>query len=362
MPILKKISFYQYKNYLQQSFAFTKPIVCIYGQNGCGKTNILDAIYYLGYTKSYFGKKDALMVSHNQQGMYIEGLFEQQNNEDLQAKIIIRPTGKKELYQNQEEVKQLSKHIGLLPCIMVAPDDMYIINEGSEYRRKLMDSILGQTHPLYLQQLLQYQKVLEQRNGLLKNWEAIGNTGTTLLELYNTNLAQLGSAIHIARLQWIQDFAPMVAENYNVISESNYAISINVQTSVTTTNYIEQLNNYWHKDIASKRTNFGVHKDDLIFTFNTHFSFKEVGSQGQKKSLLFALKIAQFYYIKKVLGRTPILLLDDVFEKLDSQRSKALLQMITNNNGQTFITDTHLARLQEAFVGLEAKVEYVALQ
>lgn len=346
---------------MQQSFSFSKPINCIYGANGVGKTNILDAIYYLGFTKSYFAKKDSAVVMHNKQGMYIEGIFDWAEGQSSAIKIIIRENGKKELSENGEDIKQLQQHIGRIPCIMISPDDTVLITEGSEYRRKFIDGILCQIDTTYFSHLIAYNKVLAQRNALLKAWQEPNGQQWDLLAYYNQLLCQHAAYISPKRVAMLAQFIPMVCALYKEISKEPKEIIINLDSKLVNNNLEDLFKQTIQKDIATKRTSCGIHRDDLLLGMSPQESFKDFASQGQRKTLLFALKIAQYQYIKQQLGITPILLLDDVFEKLDANRSIHLLNLITQENCQTFITDTHLARLEKAFAGWEEKVDFLEI-
>jgi DNA replication and repair protein RecF len=360
LPTLKKISFFQYKNYNQQTFAFSKQIICIYGANGVGKTNILDAIYYLGFTKSYFAKKDSALVQHQKSGMFVQGDFVMDNNTEKQIKVIIRENGKKELTENGEDIKYLQQHIGKIPCIMISPDDTILITEGSEYRRKFIDSILCQTDTEYFTHLINYNKILAQRNALLKTWQESGGAQWDVLDYYNQQMQTATIYIAKARIEMLHSFVPMVQKLYAEIGKEQNNIEIIFESKLINNNLLDLFKQSVQKDIILKRTTCGIHRDDIIL-LNGQEMVKEFASQGQKKTLLFALKIAQYQYLKQHLQVQPILLLDDVFEKLDANRSQHLLQLITQENCQTFITDTHLDRLQAAFAGWEEQVEFMEI-
>jgi DNA replication and repair protein RecF len=358
LPKLKNISFFQYKNYGKQSFTFSKQITCLYGPNGIGKTNILDAIYYLGYTKSYFAKKDIDVVQHHQQGMFIQADVLLDDLQSMAVKMIIRENGKKEVQVNGEEIKQLNKYIGTLPSIMISPDDTELITEGGEVRRKYIDSILCQIDTVYFAHLIAYNKVMAMRNALLKNWHETNGVQWDVLSYYNTQLVDHGSYIFGARQTMLGQLVPLIQACYTAISKSKENITVYYDSKLINNTLDVLIKQSVDKDIILKRTNVGIHKDDLTIQINGYLC-KDFASQGQRKTVLFALKMAQYQYLKQQLNITPILLLDDVFEKLDANRSQHLLHWITTENCQTFITDTHLDRLQNAFTGLQNLVEYV---
>jgi DNA replication and repair protein RecF len=278
----------------------------------------------------------------------------------MDIKITIRENGKKELLVNGQDVKQLQKHIGKLPCIMISPDDTELITEGGELRRKFVDGILCQIDTTYFSSLIAYNKVMSMRNALLKNWQEPNGVQWDVLAYYNTQMIQTGTYISTARQAMLLQFVPMVQRYYTAIGNNAEIIEIKYDSKLINNTLEDLFKQYIDKDILLKRTNAGIHKDDLQLLLNGYIA-KDFASQGQRKTMLFALKLAQYQYLKQQLGITPILLLDDVFEKLDASRSQYLLQLITQENCQTFLTDTHLARLQTAFYGLENLVEYIEI-
>jgi DNA replication and repair protein RecF len=360
LAIIKNISFFQFKNYKEAHFEFSNKINCIYGVNGIGKTNILDAIYFLSFTKSYFAKKDSQLVLHQHAGMSVRAqIFK--NEELINLNLKIKETGKKEILVNNEEIKQVQNYLGTLSSVIIAPDDINLITEGGEYRRKYLDAIICQIDKEYLQHLLQYNKVLLQRNALLKNWQHIPQNEQSILPHFNALLHQYGTYIFTKRKQIIDTLFPEIMNIYNEISEQKYSIQLkyNSQLMHDSLEHLLTVNN--HKEIASQRTNYGIHKDDIIIELEHQNLFKEYASQGQRKTMLFALKLAQFLFLKKYLNDSPILLLDDVFEKLDAQRAAHLLHFIQTQNCQTIITDTHQTRLQEAFGVGGGDLNYIGL-
>ncbi len=342
---LQNISLYQFKNYISSQFAFTKKVVGICGLNGAGKTNILDAIYYLSFTKSYFTKTDTQNVHNGLQGFRINGQF-LLGNDEQEIVAILRENNRKEFSINGVDYKKMSEHIGIMPCVMIAPDDIELITGGSEERRKLIDTILSQINAAYLQTLIEYNKILQQRNSFIKNAVDNGYTNQELLDIYNSQLAEKGTVIYNYRTVFLAEFLPLVNEFYTIIAGKTDAISLAFNSDLQKGDLLVLLKNAQQKDFILQRTTVGTHKDDIAITIG-NVLFKNSASQGQRKSLLFAIKLAEWQILKNKKGFAPILLLDDVFEKLDEQRMHNLLQWVCKeNDGQIFITDTHKERLQ----------------
>ena len=346
MVRLQQLSLLQFRNYVQKQFVFTDRIVGIVGANGIGKTNVLDAIYYLSFTKSYFSRPDAQNVHHSHQGMRLEGHYDIEG-ENVPITCILRENLKKEFYFDQEPYIKLSQHIGKIPCVMIAPDDVQIITGSSEERRKLMDSLLSQMYPDYLKFLIAYNKVLVQRNSLLKNASDTGKLDALLLETLNEQLVKNGELIFEFRTQLIKEYLPAILNLYQIIAGQKDQIDIQYQSQLQQQSFMTLLDLSLPKDKIMQRTNVGIHKDDLIITIQSQ-SFKQEASQGQRKSLLFAIRLAEWELIKSKKGFAPILLLDDIFEKLDEQRMIQLLSWVSKStDGQVFITDTHKERVAE---------------
>ncbi|MFP5042758.1 DNA replication/repair protein RecF [Parasediminibacterium sp. JCM 36343] len=342
---LQQISLVQFRNYASQQFAFTEKVVGICGLNGSGKTNLLDAIYYLGFTKSYFTRSDSQNVHHGTEGMRLQGEF-LLNDEPQQVVSILRENNRKEFSINGSEYKKFSEHIGRLPCVMIAPDDIALIIGGSEERRKFIDTILSQIDREYLQQLIDYTKILQQRNSLLKQANEQGNINEALLQILNEQLAHNGEWIYKQRSLFLGSFLQLTSEFYTRIAGKDDMVAISYESNLQNGAMLQLLQSSRQKDMVLQRTTIGVHKDDLIVKMGER-PFKNEASQGQRKSLLFALKLAEWQTLKTQKGFSPILLLDDVFEKLDEERMHNLLGWVcTDNGGQVFITDTHKERLQ----------------
>lgn len=360
MFLLKKIQVTHFKNYDYHSFDFLQNVVGICGLNGKGKTNLLDAIYYCCFTKSYFSVSDALNINFSKDGFRLEGNF---MKNDLEQKVVCinRGGNKKELYLNDVPYEKFSKHIGVLPAVMIAPDDIELITGKSEFRRKYIDTVLSQLDPGYLQQLIIYTKVLQQRNSLLKKMDDDKTGAMSVLEILDEQLLAPGIDIHNKRAVFLNELIPLVQQFYHMIADHAETIALQYSSQLNDESFHELLIRHRQKDLLLQRSNAGIHKDDILFELNG-LPFKNIASQGQRKSLLFALKLAEFELLKQKKGFAPLLLLDDVFEKLDSIRMQQLLKWVCKeNNGQVFITDTHRERLEEAFDSLDVDFQIIEL-
>ncbi len=357
---LQKITLTHYKNYQLSPFEFVKNIVGVCGNNGIGKTNLLDAIYYCCFTKSYFTSTDALNVNFEQDGFRLEAHFE--NNNEIQKVVCInRGAGKKEFFVNDQQYEKVSKHIGSLPAVIIAPDDVEIIIGGSEDRRRYLDTIICQLDNEYLQQLMIYNKVMQQRNSLLKQFAEQGRVDNTLLEILNAQLEAPAKIVFEKRTNYTQQLIPLIAAFYKRIADNEEIINFAYHSQLQKDSFINLLKSSYDRDRMLQRTSIGIHKDDVQFLLNGQ-PFKSIASQGQRKSLLFALKLAQYQLLKNSKGYSPILLLDDVFEKLDEKRMNRLLNWVCNENeGQVFITDTHKSRLEEIFSTLNIDGQIIEL-
>lgn len=360
MLFLSKIILTQFKNYPFSSFRFSERVVGICGLNGRGKTNLLDAIYYGCFTRSYFANNDNLNIQFDHDGFRLEAHFEK-NTEALKLTCINRLAGKKELLLNDVPYIKFSQHIGKIPAVMVAPDDIELITGGSEERRRFMDTVLSQMDAGYLQHLITYNKILQQRNSLLKRFAEQGKTDWPLLEVMDEQLVEPGNQIHECRKQFTQAMIPLVQRFYVQIAGKEEQVTLQYQSQLNDTDFYSLLNNCRDKDFILQRSNGGIHKDDITMQLNGQ-PFKTTASQGQRKSLLFALKLAEFELLKQNKGFAPLLLLDDVFEKLDDNRMNQLLHWVCKeNSGQVFITDTHKERLEEAFERLGVAYQVIEL-
>jgi DNA replication and repair protein RecF len=351
---------HSFKNYQNQSFDFSERIIGICGKNGVGKTNLLDALHYLCFTKSYFTRSDAMCVKHDQEGFRIDGSFVL-NDKKEKVICILRETGKKELSINGELYDKFSKHIGHYPCVIIAPDDIQIITDGSEERRKFVDTLLSQIDPGYLQNLIIYTKVLQQRNSLLKSFAETGNKDFGLLDILDAQLVKPGDIIFDKRKEFLVSFLPVAKQLYNAIANQYENINLFYESELLTISFSELIKLNRNKDCMMQRTTSGIHRDDIELKLNDE-AFKNIASQGQRKSLLFALKLAEMEILKKEKGFAPLLLLDDVFEKLDEERISNLLEKVCiENDGQVFITDTNEQRLKDHLQKIEIPLQLIEL-
>lgn len=356
MLTLQELSLYNFRNYAQKQLAFRERVIGFCGPNGTGKTNLLDAIYYLCLTRTYFGRSDAGNVRFGEQGFRIQGNFMLQGQPFVVA-CILRETGKKEIQLNQEVYSRFSQHVGRFPVVVVAPDDISLITEGSEERRKLLDTIISQLDAEYLSQLIQYNKVMQQRNSLLKQFAESGRVDHALLSVLDDQLIPPANFIYRKRAAFLEQFIPEVQEMYALISGSAEAVSLEYQSQLQNRVMEELLRSTVEKDRYAQRTTAGIHRDELDMRLEGQ-PFKQVASQGQRKSLLFALRLAEFNVLKRYKGFPPLLLLDDVFEKLDAERMHNLLDWAcVKNIGQVFLTDTHCPRLRDALEKLNVPAQ-----
>ena len=343
---LKNLSLVNYKNFDSKSLDFDPTINCLVGKNGIGKTNILDAIYHLCFGKSYFNPVATQNIKHGSDFFMINGQFEKN---DRQEKIVCsyKKGMKKVIKRNDKAYDKFSEHIGFLPLVIISPADRDLIVEGSDTRRKFIDGVISQSDKEYLQTLIKYNKILAQRNSLLKYFAANRTFDDKALTVYNEQLSTFGTLIFKKREQFLENFIPIFQEQYATISKKEEGVLLAYQSKLSENNLEILLKNALEKDKALQYTSVGVHKDDLDFTING-YPIKKFGSQGQQKSFLIALKLAQFHFIKEQAKTTPILLLDDIFDKLDENRVAQIVSLVDNDEfGQLFISDTHADRTEK---------------
>ncbi|MBM3413745.1 MAG: DNA replication/repair protein RecF [Bacteroidetes bacterium] len=348
MPQLTQLALTQFKNYAARQFFFDKRIVGITGLNGVGKTNLLDAIHFLCLTKSYFTKTDQSAVRHGEIGFRLEGIFDRSSFAE-KVSCVLRENGRKEISVNGSAIQKQTDHIGNYPLIFIAPDDTLLITGESKVRRSYLDQLIAQLDPDYLRNLMTYNKLLQQRNALLKEMAEQGATHSTVLAVIDQQTIPAGTYLHKARIKTITDLIPQILLLYNKIAEkpdeATEEISIQFNSQLGILDFEQLLANNQHRDILLHRTTQGPHRDDLSFSMQGQ-AFKTIASQGQRKSLLFALKLAALHVLEKKNDSPPLLLLDDLFEKLDEVRVQNLIKLVFEQTvSQVFITDTSANRL-----------------
>ncbi len=342
---LKRLSLLNYKNFESTDFELDSKINCFVGPNGIGKTNVLDAIYHLAFGKGYFNPISTQNIKHDADFFVVDGEFEKNDREEKIVCSLKRGT-KKIIKRNGKIYDRLSDHIGLLPLVIISPADRDLIIEGSETRRKFMDGVIAQSDQEYLQNLIKYNKVLAQRNALLKYFAANHTFDAATLSVYNEQLNTSGTPIFNKRVAFLEAFIPIFKQQYIAISGGNEDVSLVYDSKMLDENLPDLLEKNIERDKSLQYTSVGIHKDDLSFEIAGH-PIKKFGSQGQQKSFLIALKFAQFHFIKEQSKTDPILLLDDIFDKLDENRVAQIVGLVNHKNfGQIFISDTHSERTE----------------
>ncbi|WP_428224698.1 DNA replication/repair protein RecF [Flavobacterium sp.] len=342
---LKKISLFNFKNFEEANFEFEHKINCFVGKNGIGKTNVLDAIYHLAFGKSYFNTLAVQNIKHGQDFFVIDGEFTKQERPESIV-CSLKKGQKKVLKRNGKLYEKFSDHLGFIPLVIISPTDADLIREGSEIRRKFIDSVISQLDNSYLHHLINYQKVVAQRNALLKYFALNRVFDGVTLEIYDEQLADLGTILFEKRQAFLEEFIPIFDRYYKLISNSAENVHLQYESQLKETSLKQLLKDHINKDKTLQYTSVGIHKDDLAFLIDGH-PIKKFGSQGQQKSYLIALKLAQFEFVKKQSGEKPILLFDDIFDKLDESRVSQIISMVNNDEfGQLFISDTHSDRTE----------------
>lgn len=341
--ILNSISILNFKNIEEAAMQFSPKINCFIGNNGMGKTNVLEAIYYLSFSKSYVNQGDAMVVRHDTDYMMLKGLYTRRN-EPEEIALSLQRGKRKIMKRNGKEYEKLSQHIGLLPVVMVSPMDWDLIRGAGEERRRLMDMIISQSNQEYLAELIRYGKALENRNAMIRQ----GYRDPILFETVEEQISRSASYIHACRREWVEDFSPIFMEYYQAISGSAETVKLAYKSHLNDMPMSELLAVNRERDMVIGYTTRGVHRDDIELLLG-EYSMRKTGSQGQCKTYTIALRLAQYDFLKRAGGVTPILLLDDIFDKLDADRVENIISMVSNsdNFGQIFITDTNRTHLDE---------------
>jgi DNA replication and repair protein RecF len=340
---LETLQLVRFKNYVEANLSFSSRINVLVGKNGSGKTNLLDSIFYLGFTKSAFSSSDQQCISHGQTSFLIKGQFRIGTflNE---ISSFVQLGSRKVFREGLTEYQKLSEHIGKYPIVLIAPDDVDLVREGSEGRRKFFDGIISQLDRVYLDNLIQYNHALKQRNGLLKMFfDRKSEIDWVAVESYDQLLVNVGGAIFKRRTRFLKEFLPVFKKYYHFLVEASEEAEIRYSSELNDKGFAQGLVDSRQRDVIQQRTNFGIHRDDYEFEL-TGGALRRLGSQGQLKSFVIAMKLAQFEIIELHKGFKPILLLDDIFDKLDDFRIARLLELIKTEFGQLFITDARPER------------------
>ncbi|MFW0716352.1 DNA replication/repair protein RecF [Pedobacter sp. N23S346] len=352
---LKNITLLNFKNYCDADLQFSDTVNVFTGNNGSGKTNMLDAIHYLCLCKSYFNPIDGQQIKTGSDLFMIQGDFDRNERND-KITCGVKRNQKKQFKRNKKEYEKLADHIGLFPVVMVSPYDVNLIMEGSEERRKFIDNVISQTDSHYLDQLITYNRILLNRNAFLKQIAITRKYDPTLLEILDEQLVIAGNKIFAIRKAFMDEFIPLFNEYYLYLTENKEVVSLNYQSQLIDFPFETLLKKSVEKDRVLERTTTGIHKDELAFEIS-EMPLKKFGSQGQQKSFLIALKLAQYAYLAKNKGFKPLLLLDDIFDKLDDHRVQKLMQMVSHQDfGQIFITDTGKERVKSVFEKIQVDV------
>jgi DNA replication and repair protein RecF len=354
---LSSLNLVNFKNHAEAQLRFSAEINVLVGNNGVGKTNLLDAIYYLSFCKSFLNPVDKQNIKLEEKFFMLQGEFENAEKKTT-INCSVQEGQKKKVKWNKKEYEKLSDHIGKFPAVVVSPYDTNLIIEGSETRRKFIDSIISQFDKNYLDTLIRYNKVLQQRNALLKQFQEMRIFEQESVDIWDVQLIEHGEKIYAKRQKFLTDFIPVFQRYFDLISDKKEQIHIAYKSQLEEKDFSVQLKDSARKDSATGFTNVGIHKDDLIFMIHEQ-PIKKFGSQGQQKSFLIALKLAQFEMISELLSMKPILLLDDIFDKLDHQRVKHLMNLVSDHAfGQVFISDTDMDRIEKVFreIDIEKKI------
>ncbi|HOY48070.1 MAG TPA: DNA replication/repair protein RecF [Flavobacteriales bacterium] len=350
---LSELHLVNFRNYPEADLAFGQSIVVFTGNNGSGKTNLLDAIHYLAFCKSFLNPIDSQNIRNEEPFFVVQGSFQNEESKDA-VYCGIKRGQKKQFKRNSKEYERLSEHIGLFPLVVISPSDIALITEGSEERRRFMDSVISQYDKPYLEHLIRYGKILQQRNAYLRQ----GNSQADMLEIWDEQLAQYARPVFEARKLFLARIKPLFQQVYSFISNSTETVELTYESKLFDADPYQLLQQTREKDQILQYTTAGIHKDDLGMLING-FPLRKYASQGQQKSFLIALKLAQFDVLSEVKQMKPLLLLDDIFEKLDQDRITALMTLVSQQHfGQIFITDSHPERIAEILRGIQATFDH----
>lgn len=352
---LHRLNLINFKTYGELDVEFSPKVNCFVGNNGVGKTNLFDSIHYLAFTKSYFNSSDSETVRHATNFFLVDGEFVFEDRiESIQCAF--KEDKKKRVRRNSKDYTRLADHIGLIPMVMVSPADSSLILEGSEERRRYMNSVISQYNRQYLDDVIQYNKALSQRNRILKDFARNHFFEEDLLTFWDEKLADTGTRIHLRRKEFLSELMPVFQRYYQTISGGHESVELTYQSQLDTASMQELLSASRERDCLLQFTTSGIHRDDLLLELSG-YPMKQQGSQGQQKTYLIALKMAQYDFLKQVSDVRPLILLDDVFDKLDSDRVTQIMKLVAADHfGQIFITDTNQDHLEKILATIP--VEY----
>jgi len=345
---LESIFLLGFKNYEELSLSFSQELNYITGENGSGKTNLLDAIHYLSMGRSAFNPQDAQNIRHGEEQFFIQGSFKQET-ETIPVSCGFSKAKKKSITQYKKPVEKISEYIGKYPVVMVAPDDTELVKEASETRRKFFDTIISQFDSEYLQQLIVYNNYLKQRNSLLKTFSEKNTFDADLIEPFSLKIKSVGKYLYQKRLKYMEDFLPFFRKHYKDISGDKEEVNLKYKSDLSTPDFNAAFDASIKKDLILQRTSLGIHRDDYLFDIGG-YPVKKIGSQGQTKSFIISLRLAHYEIIETKRNIKPILLLDDIFDKIDDARTDQLFKKIGKGDfGQIFITDAKLSNYAKYF-------------
>jgi DNA replication and repair protein RecF len=343
---LRKLNLFHFKNIEEARLEFQSDVLCFLGKNGSGKTNLLDAIYYLSFTKSAINPSDAQNIQQGQSQFINKGEFDM-DGRTREVTCSFQLGQKKMIREDGQDYTKFSEHVGKYPVVLIAPQDIELIWDGSEMRRKFFDTLISQLDKIYLESLITYGNHLKQRNSLLRTFSETGKIDHDLLASYDQKIIPAGNYINAKRDEFVAGFRPFLTRHYQFLSESNEEVDIQYRSDLEKASFESLLQANLQRDILLQRTSTGIHRDDFDFLMNGN-ELKKFGSQGQQKSFLIALKLAEFQCIAEAKQFKPILLLDDIFDKLDDHRIGQLMRLVAQGTfGQLFLTDARAGRSQE---------------
>jgi DNA replication and repair protein RecF len=354
---LNRLSILNYKNIAQADLSFSPKINCFIGNNGMGKTNLLDAIYYLSFCKSFTNPADMQNIRHDADFFVLQGYYTRGKSAE-EVYCGLKRRQKKQFKLNKKEYERLSDHIGFLPLVIISPADSTLVNEGSEERRRFLDSVISQYNKRYLSELIRYNKALLQRNTLLK-----GEVHDEMVyDIWEEQMAEAGNYIHEIRQSFIEEFIPIFQSRFQYITSGNEEVDIQYRSQLSTRDFGESLRQSRERDRMLGFTTVGIHKDDLEMLLGD-YPIRRIGSQGQNKSFLVSMKFAQFDFLKRASGLTPLLLLDDIFDKLDAERVARIISLVSGDTfGQLFITDTNREHIDHLLADSSCEVKFFVVE